>query len=210
MHNNKSTKVLALINKDFANMLLELQDYLNFNVKITNQNINIQEINSYDVLIVDEESQNILLSKEINNLSLPILLIVGENNIVNIAHNLKIKFPFEFHELNKAIINLITKKNYSINSSIKIKDYVLNKNQKKLIKNKQTIILTEKEIQLLELFNSAKKPIPKENILELIWKYSADADTHTVETHIYRLRKKIKDKFFDNDLIINNKKGYTI
>ena len=59
MHNNKSTKVLALINKDFANMLLELQDYLNFNVKITNQNINIQEINSYDVLIVDEESQNI-------------------------------------------------------------------------------------------------------------------------------------------------------
>ena len=210
MHNNKSTKVLALINKDFANMLLELQDYLNFNVKITNQNINIQEINSYDVLIVDEESQHILLSKEINNLSLPILLIVGENNIVNIAHNLKIKFPFEFHELNKAIINLITKKNYSINSSIKIKDYVLNKNQKKLIKNKQTIILTEKEIQLLELFNSAKKPIPKENILELIWKYSADADTHTVETHIYRLRKKIKDKFFDNDLIINNKKGYTI
>mgnify|MGYP002857436353 FL=1 len=51
-------------------------------------------------------------------------------------------------------------------------------------------------------------PISKENILSNVWNYSADADTHTVETHIYRLRKKINDKFMDEKFILNNKKGY--
>ena len=85
---------------------------------------------------------------------------------------------------------------------------LLNKNEKKLCKQNDFIILTEKEIQLLELFLEKKKPISKDSILSIIWNYSADADTHTVETHIYRLRKKINDKFFDEKFIINNKQGY--
>ena len=72
------------------------------------------------------------------------------------------------------------------------------------------VILTEKEIQLLELFLSKKKPISKEDILSSVWNYSADADTHTVETHIYRLRKKISEKFNDHIFINSTKKGYTI
>ena len=79
---------------------------------------------------------------------------------------------------------------------------------KKLIKEENFIILTEKEIQLLELFLIKKKVVSKNNILDLVWNYSSDADTHTVETHIYRLRKKIKDKFLDNNFILNNKNGY--
>ena len=75
-------------------------------------------------------------------------------------------------------------------------------------KNDNEIILTEKEIQLLELFLNNKKPISKEKILSSVWNYSSDADTHTVETHIYRLRKKINDKFFDSKFILNNKQGY--
>ena len=55
-----------------------------------------------------------------------------------------------------------------------------------------------------------KKPISKNQILNLIWHYSSDADTHTVETHIYRLRKKIKDEFCDEQFIVNNKEGYYI
>ena len=70
------------------------------------------------------------------------------------------------------------------------------------------ITLTEKEIQLLELFLSNNKPISKNKILSLVWKYSLDADTHTVETHIYRLRKKINVKFSDEKFITNNKDGY--
>ena len=72
-------------------------------------------------------------------------------------------------------------------------------------KNDSFIILTEKEIQLLELFLNKKKAVSKNDILALVWHYATDADTHTVETHIYRLRKKINDKFSDNNFILNNK-----
>ena len=70
------------------------------------------------------------------------------------------------------------------------------------------MILTEKEIQLIELFLNSKKPISKNKILSLVWNYSSDADTHTVETHIYRLRKKINEKFADGKFILNDKEGY--
>ena len=82
--------------------------------------------------------------------------------------------------------------------------------EKKLIKDKNYILLTEKEIQLLELFLDSKKPISKNMILKEVWKYSTSADTHTVETHIYRLRKKIKVKFEDENFILNSKDGYLL
>ena len=82
---------------------------------------------------------------------------------------------------------------------------------KKIIKFIINILeLTEKEIQLLELFLNFNKPIPKNIILSTVWNYSSDADTHTVETHIYRLRKKIIDKFKDDKFILNNKNGYSL
>ena len=84
----------------------------------------------------------------------------------------------------------------------------MDKNEKKLSKSENFIILTEKEIQLIELFLNYNKPLTKDNILSSVWNYSAEADTHTVETHIYRLRKKILDKFKDDKFILNNKEGY--
>ena len=69
---------------------------------------------------------------------------------------------------------------------------------RRLIKNNQSLELTEKEIELIELLYK-KNFLKKKDILSLIWKYSEDADTHTVETHIYRLRKKIKDVFNDEN-----------
>mgnify|MGYP001972907979 FL=1 len=75
-------------------------------------------------------------------------------------------------------------------------------------KGKLFVILTEKEIQLLELFLSEQKPVAKNDILSKVWHYSTDADTHTVETHIYRLRKKINEKFNDENFLLNNKEGY--
>ena len=102
------------------------------------------------------------------------------------------------------------KKEFSDNSSIKVKKYILDKNEKKLFKIDKFIILTEKEVQLIEIFLNNKKPISKDQILKFVWNYSSNADTHTVETHIYRLRKKINDKFSDNDFILNDKKGYYI
>ena len=119
-----------------------------------------------------------------------------------------LELPINLKEINVIIENIAAKSKFSKNSSIEIKNYLLNKNEKKMFKFDKFVILTEKEIQLLELFLSKKKPISKEDILSSVWNYSADADTHTVETHIYRLRKKINEKFMDEKFILNNKEGY--
>ena len=112
------------------------------------------------------------------------------------------------NDVNTIVDNSVAKKAFSKNSSIKIKNFTIDKNEKKLIGDGTFLILTEKEIQLLELFLDNKKPITKNEILTSVWHYSSDADTHTVETHIYRLRKKINDKFSIDQFILNNKEGY--
>ena len=138
------------------------------------------------------------------------ILLCDENKFNNINHDCKMTFPISLSELNRLMINVITGKNFAKNSSLDIKEYLLDKNEKKLKKDKLHIVLTEKEIQLIELLFNEPKPIRKKKILELIWKYSASADTHTVETHIYRLRKKITKKFNDEKFIINDDQGYSI
>ncbi len=121
-----------------------------------------------------------------------------------------LQLPASLREINASVENTVAKKKFSKNSSIEIKKYFLNKNEKKLFKNNHEITLTEKEIQLLEMLLNNKKPISKIKILSSVWNYSSDADTHTVETHIYRLRKKINDKFSDENFIINTKDGYSL
>ena len=113
-------------------------------------------------------------------------------------------------DLNSKILNLIASDEFNRNSSLKIKEYIIDKNEKKLKKNNLSITVTEREIQLIELLFKENIPLTKNNLLKKIWKYSEDADTHTIETHIYRLRKKIFNKFNDEHFIINSKTGYSI
>ena len=80
----------------------------------------------------------------------------------------------------------------------------------KLKKNNLELQLTEKEINFLILFSKNHEPINRNIVLNKIWNYSSESDTHTVETHIHRLRKKILEKFNDNNFIKNNDKGYYI
>ena len=138
--------------------------------------------------------------------------IIATNSDINLSENIDgiINLPTTINELNNIIEKVVAKKKFNKNSSIKINDYLLNKNEKKISKNNIFVTLTEKEIQLLELLMKNKKPVSKNVILSTVWNYSTDADTHTVETHIYRLRKKIHDKFYDEDFILNNKNGYSL
>ena len=119
-----------------------------------------------------------------------------------------VQLPATLKEINNTLENIFAKKKFVKNSSIKVKNYLLDKNEKKLIKNSNSIILTEKEVQLIELLLNNPKPLSKDDILSSVWNYSAEADTHTVETHIYRLRKKINQKFMDEEFILNSKDGY--
>jgi len=118
--------------------------------------------------------------------------------------------PFNILDLKKKVNDLLSSFKFSKNSSVNVKNYTIDKNLKTMSKDDISINLTEKEVNLLVLLNEQKKPLNKKLILKKIWQYSIDADTHTVETHIYRLRQKINNKFEDNNFILNSGKGYMI
>ena len=194
--------VLFLGPKSFISTLDELKTFLKFN-----SFFKISDVN-YDALIYHEDAiKDENISKFINNFD-SIRIIISDQKSKNNKTDAFLKIPTTLREINHIVENHVAKKTFTENSSIRIKKYLLNKNEKKLNYKNDFIVLTEKEIQLLELFLNQKKPITKSKILSIIWKYSSDADTHTVETHIYRLRKKINDKFDDENLILNNKEGY--
>ena len=160
-----------------------------------------------DIVICHEEKEFDAKQDNLNNKSI-LKILASKNKYKASNYDGFLNLPTSLSEINTIVEQTISKKIFSKNSSILIKNYLLNKNEKKLIKDKNFIILTEKEIQLLDLFLAQNKPISKNKILSLVWNYSSEADTHTVETHIYRLRKKINDKFSDLKFILNNKEGY--
>ena len=186
----------------FISTLDELKLFLKFNPLFDNIN------NKHEVILIHNEELKDKNKKNFIEKSSAIKIYASKKKDLLSNYDAYLELPANLKEINAVIENAFAKSKFSKNSSIVIKNYLLNKNEKKLYKQKDFIILTEKEIQLLELFLDKKKPISKENILSTVWNYSADADTHTVETHIYRLRKKINDKFIDQKFILNNKTGY--
>ena len=203
--------VLTFGSRNFNTSLEELKDYLNFKLTFADKEINKETLNNHDVLILHQDGLlGDSLEKLLKDSKKIKILVSNKSDKKKDQFNEIISLPLKISDLNQIVENAVTKKNFSKNSSILIKQYKLDKNEKKLIKNKNYILLTEKEIQLLELFLDNKKPISKNIILKEVWKYSTSADTHTVETHIYRLRKKIKSKFSDENFILNNKDGYLL
>ena len=210
-YNNSKPIVLCVISNDFSNSLSELKPYLNFSLLFSNDLSNDISQLKYDAILIEAENLSYEFTQIINLTRNKAKLLICKSNEDKIIHFDQIMhFPLNFDELNNKILQLISSKEFFDNSSLNIKNYLLDKNEKKIKKKSLFIALTEKEIQLIELLFNSKKPIKKNKILELIWKYSTDADTHTVETHIYRLRKKIDDKFGDSDFIVNTKDGYLI
>ena len=203
--------VLTIGSKNFNTSLEELKDYLSFKLTTCNDILETKSLDKYDVLLIHEDYLiNRASIKFLENCNKIKILIYSSNKSNSISFTDELLLPSTVKEINEIIENSIVKKKFTKNSTIQIKDYILDKNEKKLIKNKTSILLTEKEIQLLELLLKNNEAISKNKILEVVWRYAADADTHTVETHIYRLRKKIENKFSDENFIINNKAGYLI
>ena len=203
--------VLIIGPSHFVNTLNELKTFLKFNLFSNENKLPVMIPDNIDVLIY--HNQDIQNSKKIYNLEkLQIIKILASNSkskgLENFDH--VINLPTTLNELNKVVEQATIKKKFHQNSSIKVKDYLLDKNEKKLIKNDKSIILTEKEIQLIELFSKKNEPLSKNLILSTVWNYSSEADTHTVETHIYRLRKKINKLFKDENFIVNTKDGYIL
>tara|TARA_A100001011_G_scaffold346689_1_gene383257 strand:- start:476 stop:1102 length:627 start_codon:yes stop_codon:yes gene_type:complete len=203
--------VLTFGSINFNTSLEELKDDLNFKLTFSDKEISEQLLKNHDILMFHQDGFKGDSFEKILKDSKKIKILVSYNSKKKKDQfNEVISLPVKISDLNQIVENAVMKKNFIKNSSILIKQYKLDKNEKKLIKDKDYILLTEKEIQLLELFLDSKKPISKNVILKEVWKYSTSADTHTVETHIYRLRKKIKAKFEDENFILNNKDGYLL
>ena len=104
----------------------------------------------------------------------------------------------------------ILKNNYSQKSNIKIGNYLLNINSREIFLNKKSLKLTEQEIKMIMYLSKSEKPVTINELQSQIWSYASSLETHTVETHIHRLRKKILDLFNDKNFILSTKKGYLI
>ena len=210
MHKTNIVNITSIGNQDFNSTLGELREFLDFDLNTYNEMPEVSELKKSKVILIHEDLlKNNLSINFFNNINVPLIIAKRKETKLDKYNNIDhIIIPSTINEVNRSILECITKFKFYNNSSIKIKEYTLNKNEKKIEKEKKFIILTEKEISLLELLLKNSLPLTKKNILEKVWKYSPDADSHTVETHIYRLRKKIKNKFLDENFILNNKDGY--
>ena len=206
--------VLVFGTLNFNNSLIEVKDYLDFSPVFYNKNI-FSELTTTGIssLLVDSVIlADLDILQSINQIKKIPLLLMQQNsyNSSKLVYDDKIILPLRLEHLCNKIINIITTKKFNQNSSVSIKEYIIDKNERKLIRKNLSITITEREIQLIELLYNAKTPLSKNDILKKVWKYAEGTDTHTIQTHIYRLRKKILNKFKDKNFIGNSKKGYFI
>ena len=119
-------------------------------------------------------------------------------------------FPIPLNKLVELINIQLMKLRFNHQSKINIKDYELNLNSKFISKEGLSLRLTEKEIEIILYLNETETKHDVADLQKNIWGYSEDMETHTVETHIYRLRKKIDDKFKDTNFILSRQNVYFI
>jgi DNA-binding response OmpR family regulator len=93
---------------------------------------------------------------------------------------------------------------------VKVNNYIIDLNSREMLMNNTKLKLTEKEINTITYLSKSNKPTSIDELQQNVWSYQSDIETHTVETHIYRLRKKILNTFDDNEFIISKKNGYQI
>ena len=178
-------------------ILDEIKDNLPFKIiKYDNDDKFTKAFNSdmANSLIISKFNQKILLNKNINE---KYVLYFGE-------------FPLNINKLLELINIQLIKLKFNYQSKISIKGYELDLNSKFFSKNNLNLKLTEKEIEIILYLRQMKTKHDVLNLRKNIWDYSSDMETHTVETHIYRLRKKISNKFNDQNFILSHKNGYFI
>ena len=195
--------------KIFEEILKNYQDKFKFKI-ITNDD----EISDYDVFITDVISLHKL--EGITGEKHKILCIGEKNNFTNLINeNSEISFlklPFKFSELKDRTENLLSSLQSAKNKIRKFKQFNYDNENRLIQRNNKILRVTEKENEIFNfLISQNDKYVTREQLLNKIWNYSNEIDTHTLETHMYSLRKKIDEKLKLKDLIIyKEKKGYLI
>ena len=134
-----------------------------------------------------------------------------KNNSINSKQIMTIEnYPLNLLSLIEKINSNLLMQQYNFQSNINLGDYLLDLNSRIISLNNNKLKLTEREIQIILFLKKQKQPINIDILQKEVWGYSEESETHTVETHIYRLRKKIKKSFSDQSFIKSDKKGYFI
>ena len=166
------------------NILKELENELNINVSLISNKQELDKASfSEDLIITNKKNLNYI-------------------NLLEVNFPLKIKVLIE--KINIKLIKIRTKEQ----AEILIGNYLLNQNARTLELKSKLINLTEKEVNLILFLHTSEKPVNIEKLKLEVWGYKGQLETHTVETHIHRLRKKILDMFKINNFIVSDKQGY--
>ncbi len=177
-------------------ILKEIKENLKFEIFNFKKNNEISKLDNstYGNYLIVVKSLSNFINKDI------------EKKKLYLIENLPIKIDQFIEKINIQLL----KQKYNYQLEIRINKYKLNLNSREISLNKKLIKLTEREIDIILFLNENKKPINIDILQKEVWGYSSELETHTVETHIYRLRKKLKDKFNDEEFILSLKKGYQI
>ena len=184
--------IFILNSKTLYDILNEVKNLLNFNIlQMDEKDLNKNTFDNF--------KNYILLTGNLKN--------IEKNPYIDITKVLVIdEMPIPIKKLIEKINIFILKESFQIQSKKKIKEYYFDLNDRTIFKKEKKVKLTEKELQLILYLDLKKDP---QNITKLqneIWGYNKDLETHTVETHIYRLRKKIQKEFNDEKFIKSTKK----
>ena len=194
-----------------------LEEVLRENLK--HINFEIKPFNKFDEIIQDSKvkNSNICVTSLENydlfnksKLNLPVLFLnfkSPKNN--NISADI-INCPFQLNNFVEKINVIFLKNKFLNNSNLNILNYEINLNSKEILRDGQKLKLTEREINFILFLKNSSSPQNIKSILKSVWQYSPNLETHTVETHVHRLRKKFLSHFKDGNFIKINKKGYFI
>ena len=183
---NSLYEILDEIKENFSFKVIKYENEVDF---IKDSNLHLT-----NSLIISRTNQKLLLNQNLN-----------KKNFLDFDD-----FPLSINKLRELINIQLIKLNFDQQSNINIKGYMLNLNSKFFSKDNLSLKLTEKEIEIILYLNETKIKCNISDLQKNIWDYSPDMETHTVETHIYRLRKKISNKFDDENFILSHKNGYFI
>ena len=199
----------------FSEIITELKIFSKFKIKYYDNfdswMKNVVDAGQMAIFFRTNSNQNHLENIPKNNF--PLIIVNQSSPLQSIKSREfieQLNIPFRILDLEKKIISLLSKYKFNKDSLISLSSYTIDKNERKIKKNNIELQLTEKEINFLISFTKSKEPLSRNFVLKNVWNYSSGSDTHTVETHIYRLRKKILQKFNDDNFIKNNEKGYYI
>ena len=189
-------------------ILFEINDYLKFNLKKISLN-DIDKIDLTDSIILTKFNFKNQLEKKKIDLN-KIIFFLNNSGITQNTDLKCIYSPFNIYDFVEKINVQLLKEKFNDQSFIKISNYTLDLNSRIISNEKNNLKLTEKEINVIVFLAKNKKPQKVSVLQNEVWGYLSELETHTVETHIYRLRKKISDKFKDQNFIKSQSNGYLI